>query len=115
MYGDKTNFERTGMHTSCVERTNLTSRHMNGWLMRKTLGYSKQVEMLEAACIWEDAVYNFTRPLKTLRSRITLTTNAGCSVLRTTLFKETTRCLVYRHKNKENKLLTEYIQLAACF
>jgi len=56
-----------GAHTAYVERTNLTSRQMNGRLVRKTLSYSKQVEMLEAACAWEDWVYNLTRPVKTLR------------------------------------------------
>ncbi len=45
-----------GAHTSYVERTNLTSRQMNGRLVRKTLSYSKQLEMLEAACAWEDWV-----------------------------------------------------------
>ena len=56
-----------GAHTSYVERTNLTSRQMNGRLVRKTLSYSKQVEMLEAACAWEDWVYNLTRSVKTLQ------------------------------------------------
>ncbi|MEL6151904.1 MAG: transposase, partial [Chloroflexota bacterium] len=60
----------TGTRTTCVERTNLTSRHMNGRLVRKTLGYSKRSEMLRAACAWEDMVYNLTRPVKTLRQEI---------------------------------------------
>jgi IS1 family transposase len=33
-----------GASTSYVERTNLTSRHMNGRLVRKTMGYSKELE-----------------------------------------------------------------------
>ena len=70
IYGDNTTLERTGTRTTCVERTNLTSRHMNGRLVRKTLGYSKRLEMLCAACAWEDAVYNFARPVKTLRQEI---------------------------------------------
>ena len=37
--------------TSDVERTNLTSRHMNGRLIRKTLGYSKELGMLTASSI----------------------------------------------------------------
>jgi len=57
-----------GESTSYVERTNLTSRHMNGRLVRKTLGYSKELEMLRASLIWEDALYNLGRALKTLRS-----------------------------------------------
>jgi hypothetical protein len=57
-----------GASTSYVERTNLTSRHMNGRLVRKTLGYSKELEMLRASSIWEDALYNLGRALKTLRT-----------------------------------------------
>jgi hypothetical protein len=56
-----------GGSTSYVERTNLTSRHMNGRLVRKTLGYSKELKMLRASWIWEDTVYNLGRALKTLR------------------------------------------------
>ncbi len=41
---------------------------MNGRLVRKTLGFSKRLEMLRAACSWEDVVYNLTRPVKTLRT-----------------------------------------------
>ena len=41
--------------------------HMNGRLVRKTLGYSKELEILEASSIWEDAVYNLGRALKSLR------------------------------------------------
>lgn len=70
IYGDDTTLERTGQRTTCVERTNLTSRHMNGRLVRKTLGYSKRVTMLRAACAWEDIVYNLARPVKTLRREI---------------------------------------------
>ena len=70
VYGDATTLQRTGQRTTCVERTNLTSRHMNSRLVRKTLGYSKRVAMLQAACIWEDAVYNLNHPVKTLRIQI---------------------------------------------
>jgi hypothetical protein len=38
--------ELLGNSTSYVERTNRTSRHMNGRLVRKTLGYSKELKML---------------------------------------------------------------------
>ncbi|MCV5927812.1 IS1 family transposase, partial [Escherichia coli] len=68
IYGDEHEvIELLGTSTSYVERTNLTSRHMNGRLARKTLGYSKELEMLVASSIWEDAVYNLGRALKTLR------------------------------------------------
>ena len=56
-----------GAHTASVDRTNLTSRQMNGRLVRKTLSFSKELRLLEATSCWEDAVYNFTRPMKTLR------------------------------------------------
>ncbi len=59
-----------GAHTAYVERTNLTSRQMNGRLVRKTLSYSKQLAMLEAACAWEDWVYNLTRSVKTLQVEV---------------------------------------------
>lgn len=70
IYGDDTTLRQTGTRTTCVERTNLTSRLMNGRLVRKTLGFSKKVEMLAAACVWEDVVYNLSRPVKTLRIEV---------------------------------------------
>jgi hypothetical protein len=70
IYGADTTLSQTGTRTTCVERTNLTSRLMNGRLVRKTLGFSKQLEMLCAACVWEDMVYNLTRPVKTLRLEV---------------------------------------------
>jgi IS1 family transposase len=48
--------DAVGAHTAYVERTNLTSRQMNGRLVRKTLSYSKQVDALTASCAWEDWV-----------------------------------------------------------
>ena len=68
VFGDpETVYQKLGKHNSYVERTHLTSRHMNGRLVRKTLSYSKRVEMLEASSAWEDMMYNLVRPLKTLR------------------------------------------------
>lgn len=52
-----------GAHTAYVERTDLSSRQMNGGLVRITLSYSKQLEAWEASCAWEDWVYNLGRPL----------------------------------------------------
>ncbi len=67
VYGDPDEvLELMGGHTAYVERTNLTSRQMNGRLVRKSLSYSKQREALEAACAWEDWVYNLTRTVETL-------------------------------------------------
>jgi len=59
-----------GLNTSYVERTNLTSRQMKGRMVRKTLSFSKDEEMLEASCAWEDWVYNLTRPIKSLRFEV---------------------------------------------
>jgi len=74
VYGDPTEVrDLLGEHTAYVERTHLTSRQMNGRLVRKTLSFSKELVMLDAACAWEDWVYNLTRPVKTLRIEV----NAG--------------------------------------
>jgi hypothetical protein len=71
VYGDPDAvLELMGGHTAYVERTNLTSRQMNGRLVRKTLSYSKQLDALKAACAWEDWVYNLTRSVKTLRVEV---------------------------------------------
>ena len=67
IYGDTTDLDP---HTAYVERTNLTSRHMTGRLVRKTLGFSKALAMLRAACAWEDVVYNLARHVKTLRVEV---------------------------------------------
>ena len=72
IYGDPEEVqELLGEHTAYIERTHLTSRHMNGRLVRKTLSFSKTREMLEASSAWEDWVYNLKRPLKSLRIEVT--------------------------------------------
>ncbi len=43
---------------------------MNGRLVRKTLSFSQELEMLKASSVWEDAVYNLTREVKTLRVQV---------------------------------------------
>ncbi|NBB86917.1 MAG: transposase [Bacteroidetes bacterium] len=60
-----------GEHTAYIERTHLTMRHMNGRLTRKGLGFSKALQMHRSAAAWEDALYNLTRPLGTLRVDMT--------------------------------------------
>jgi len=68
IYGDPEEVKaKLGCHTAYVERTNLTSRTMNGRLVRKTLSFSKDLRFLKASNALEDAIYNFTRPVKTLR------------------------------------------------
>ncbi|HEX8694481.1 MAG TPA: hypothetical protein VF746_18810 [Longimicrobium sp.] len=59
--------QRLGEHTAYIERSQLTSRQMNGRLVRKTLSFSKEVRRLRAACAWEDAVYNWARRHLSLR------------------------------------------------
>lgn len=71
IYGDPDTLPaQLGEHTAYIERTHLTMRHMNGRLVRKSLGFSKRRTMLEAACAWEDVVYNFARHVKTLRLEV---------------------------------------------
>lgn len=63
-------YAELALHTAYVERTHPTSRHMNGRLVRKTLGFSKRVSMLRAASVWEDAVYSLVRHVKTSRLEV---------------------------------------------
>lgn len=67
IYGDpEATLALLGGHTAYIERTNLTSRQMNGRVVRKTLSFSRALLYLRAACRWEDAVYNWTRPCSSL-------------------------------------------------
>ena len=59
-----------GKSTSYIERSNLTSRHFNSRLTRKTLAFSKTIAMHQAAATLEDAYYNLVRPHKTLRQEV---------------------------------------------
>lgn len=59
-----------GSSTAYIERTHLTMRLFNSRLTRKTLGFSKKVQMYRASAAWEDLIYNFARPLKTLRVEV---------------------------------------------
>jgi hypothetical protein len=71
VYGDPRDVpDFMGLNTAYVERTNLTSRQMNGRMVRKTLSFSKEEEMLKASCALEDSVYNLTRPVKSLRVEV---------------------------------------------
>jgi hypothetical protein len=71
VYGDPKEVpDPMGLNISYVERTNPTSRQMNGRMVRKTLSFSKEEEMLEASRAWEDWVYNLTRPIKSLRFEV---------------------------------------------
>jgi hypothetical protein len=71
IYGDPREVpDFMGLNTAYVERTNLTSRQMNGRMVRKTLSFSKEEKMLKASCALEDSVYNLTRPVKSLRVEV---------------------------------------------
>ena len=71
VYGDPNEIPGLlGLNTSYVERTNLTSRQMNGRMVRKTLSFSKKEETLAASCAWEGWIYILTRPIKSLRFEI---------------------------------------------
>jgi hypothetical protein len=84
IYGDPEEVKSMlGDHTAYVERTNLTSRQMNGRLVRKTLSFSKELRLLKAASALEDALYNFTRPLKTLRVALAASSEDACWQQRT--------------------------------
>lgn len=61
--------KKLGKHTAYIERSQLTSRQMNGRLVRKTLSFSKELRYLRASCAWEDAIYNWTRRHRSLRQR----------------------------------------------
>ena len=72
IYGDKkTVLEVLGKSTAYIERTHLTMRHFNSRLTRKTLAFSKELEMHKKAALWEDMYYNFMRPHKSLRRKTT--------------------------------------------
>jgi hypothetical protein len=72
IFGDEAEvLARLGRSTAYIERTHLTMRLFNGRLTRKTLAFSKSLEMYRAAATWEDLVYNLGRSLKTLRLAVT--------------------------------------------
>ena len=64
------NGEGRHISTFCVERDNLTSRLHNSRLVRKTLRFSKERTMLEAAVTLEDAYFNLCLPHDSLKQPI---------------------------------------------
>ncbi len=71
IYGDEEEvIALLGKSTAYIERSNLTSRTFNSRLGRKTLAFSKLVQMYEASCAWEDTVYNLGRAHKSLRREV---------------------------------------------
>jgi hypothetical protein len=70
VWGDQDELvELLGKSTAYIERSNLTARLFNSRLTRKTLAFSKDVKLHEAAVTWEDAYYNWVRPHKSLRQK----------------------------------------------
>jgi hypothetical protein len=59
--------EKTSIY---VERICLTMCLFNSRLARKTLGFSKELELYRASAAWEDLIYNFARPVRILRVEI---------------------------------------------
>ena len=71
IYGDEEEvLKLLGKSTSYIERSNLTSRHFNSRLTRKTLAFSKTIAMHKAAATLEDAYYNLVRSHKSLRLEV---------------------------------------------
>lgn len=71
IYGDPDEvLDLLGQSTSYVERTHLTMRHFNSRLGRRSLAFSKRLELYRASAAWEDACYNWVRPVKTLRQEV---------------------------------------------
>jgi hypothetical protein len=64
VFGD---MEPEEISTSLVERGNLTIRMTNGRMVRKTMGFSKTLQDHKWAQNFNDAVYNFVKPNKSLR------------------------------------------------
>jgi hypothetical protein len=62
--------ELLGKSTAYIERSNLTTRLFSARLTRRSLAFSKDVELHKAAVTWEDAYYNWIRPHKSLRVEI---------------------------------------------
>ena len=60
-----------GRSTAFIERTHLTMRHFNSRLTRKSLAFSRELEMHKAAATWEDLNYNLRLPHKSLRVEMT--------------------------------------------
>jgi len=72
IFGQKSNLVKClGTSTAYIERSHLTARLFNSRLTRKTLAFSKSVDMYRSSVIWEDAYYNLVRPHKSLRLEIT--------------------------------------------
>ncbi len=59
-----------GRSTAYIERTHLQMRKQNSRLVRRSLCFSKSLEMHHAAACWEDVYYNLCHAVETLRVEI---------------------------------------------
>lgn len=66
-FGNENTLALLAQGTVHIERTHLTMRQSNNRLVRKSLGFSKDLNMHRHSAAWEDLVYNLAKPLKTLR------------------------------------------------
>ncbi len=71
IFGEKDELiELLGKSTSYVERVHLTMRLFSSRLVRKTLAYSKLLDMYQSAAAWDDLCYNLTHKHKSLRIEV---------------------------------------------
>ncbi len=71
IFGEKDELiELLGISTAYVERTHLTMRLFGSRFVRKTLAYSKALDMYESAAAWDDICYNLTHKHKSLRVEV---------------------------------------------
>lgn len=71
IYGNqKEVLELLGISTAYIERTHLTMRHFNSRLTRKSLAFSKQLQLHKAVAAWEDLYYNLGRAHKSLKVEV---------------------------------------------
>ena len=70
VHGDPSTIDSKHIHTSLVERLNLTLRRENAALQRKTLSFAKDENELKAHLALQVAYYHFVRRHLSLRERI---------------------------------------------
>ena len=71
VFGDPVEtLELLGQSTAYIERSHLTTRLFNGRLVRKTLAFSKEVQMYRASAAWEDLYYNLAWAHNSLRVEV---------------------------------------------
>jgi len=69
IFGEEGAVDMDQVRTSLIERQNLTLRHDNRRLTRKTIGYSKCLAMLKHQINLHRVYYNFVKPHRALRKR----------------------------------------------